>query len=478
MTSRIIKISSRQNQPITSSQNLVDFDLPSSVYDLSKSYLNLNVSLPSQNQNNITLLNLARDATNPELEDNVDFVRNCSMRSLTNGMIENVRHVNILKKNQQLFEKSVSKDLSSEVISKMGCMLDLNGLGGSNYRTIEKFGATLSKDKDHDNVIRLKDLMNFCKNDYYDTQEKGDLQLHFEMNVDNFNVVQQLKNDDDLWEKHLIVNNAPDYEDFKNVQAGDLSELSTKKDYFNLDESPWYVGQRISINSTQLPNSPELRQIVSIDYNTDYSLKLTLDTVITFGNAATDITGNSVDETASNAPTFNRCELVLVEVDRKAGKNDYQYTSYHLQEDTVNSASLNKNYYISPMCKNVFVITPKGPTELLSNTPVSSYRMSVNNEYQQNRPVLFGGVRDSLHLSQVMKTYDNKDEPLKNTNGIISLINTRPNKPYDTGNRYTYMVMNPTQITQGQKLFGLEMTADGNDVFSRVLIFEEIVKML
>ena len=55
MTSRIIKISSRQNQPITSSQNLVDFDLPSGVYDLSKSYLNLNVSLPSQNQNNITL---------------------------------------------------------------------------------------------------------------------------------------------------------------------------------------------------------------------------------------------------------------------------------------------------------------------------------------------------------------------------------------------------------------------------------------
>ena len=473
MSSKVIKITSRQNQTITSSKNLIDFDVPSGVYDLSKSYLNLNVSLPSEDSNNITLLNLARNATNPEFEDNVDFVRNCSMRSLTGGIIENVRHVNILKKNQQLFEKSVSKNLSSEVISKMGCMLDLNSLGSSNYRTIEKLGSTLSKDKDHDNVIRLKDLMNFCKNDYYDTQEKGDLQLHFEMNVDNFVVFQQLKANDYLWAKKFGDGASPAYRAFKDISgAQTVTELSTRKAYFNIDESPFYVGQRLSISGSQLASTE--RQIVSIDYNTDYTLKLTFDSGLVFPASSINNVGVSVDETTSNSPVFNRCELVLVEVDRKTGKNNYQYTTYNLQEDTVATAALNKNYHLSPMTKNVYVITPSSPTQLLSNVVVSSYRTSVNNEFQQNRPVLFGTVRDSLHLSQVMKTYDNKDEPLKNTVGMVSLINRKPNKPFDADNRYTYMVMEPVPITKDQKLFGLEL--NGPAAFSRVMIFEELIK--
>ena len=126
------------------------------------------------------------------------------------------------------------------------------------------------------------------------------------------------------------------------------------------------------------------------------------------------------------------------------------------------------------MTKNVFVITPDSSTEFLSNTEVTSYRTSVNNEFQQNRPVLFGEVRDSLHLSQVMKTYDNKDEPLKNTVGMVSLINRKPNKPFDTDDRYTYMVMEPVPVTRDQKLFGLEL--NGPNAFSRVMIFEELIK--
>ena len=67
MTSKIVKITSRQNQIITSSKNLVDFELPSGVYDLSKSYINLNVSLDSYDPANISLLSLARN-TEAQLE--------------------------------------------------------------------------------------------------------------------------------------------------------------------------------------------------------------------------------------------------------------------------------------------------------------------------------------------------------------------------------------------------------------------------
>ena len=60
MTSRIIKITPRQSGPYTPNKNLVDFDIPSGQYDLSRSYVNLNVSVASQSQGNITLMNLGK----------------------------------------------------------------------------------------------------------------------------------------------------------------------------------------------------------------------------------------------------------------------------------------------------------------------------------------------------------------------------------------------------------------------------------
>ena len=140
MTSKIIKITSRQNQIITSSKNLVDFELPSGVYDLSKSYINLNVSLDSYDPANISLLSLARN-TEAQLESNTDFIKNVSLKSQTKGVIENIRNVNILKKNQQLYEQTVSHALSSQIISKMGSVKDLNNLPSSPYRDIEKLGT-------------------------------------------------------------------------------------------------------------------------------------------------------------------------------------------------------------------------------------------------------------------------------------------------------------------------------------------------
>ena len=139
MTSRIVKITSRQNQVITSSKNLVDFDLPSGTYDLSKSYINLNVSLDSYDQDNISLLSLARN-TEAQLESNTDFIKNVSLKSQTKGVIENIRNVNILKKNQKLYEETGSHCLSSQVISKMGSVKDLNNLASSPYSTIAREG--------------------------------------------------------------------------------------------------------------------------------------------------------------------------------------------------------------------------------------------------------------------------------------------------------------------------------------------------
>lgn len=479
MTSQVIKITSRQNQPITSSKNLVDFDIPSGVFDLSKSYLNVNVSLPGKNPNNVTLLSLARNAE-AQYEPNTDFVRNVSLKSQSMGTIENLRNINILKKNQQLYEDSVSKSNSSEIISKLGCRKDLNNLSASNYRTIEKLGSVLSAEKSHDHVIRLKDLMNFCKNDYYDTSEKGDLMLHLEMETTGFDTIQQIKEDDDIWDNKKGSTTAETYKAMADIVAGALTvtELSTKKKYFNLDESPFYVGMEITIDSSQITTVG--RQVVGIEYNNDYTLKLTLSSSITFTGASNDVTAVSVGEAAPlNQPVFNSCELVLVEVDQKPGKNTYQYTSYELQEDTVNTFSLVKNYHLPAMTKNVFVITPSSSTRFMSNSVINSYRTALDNVYQQNRPVIFNANRDPLHVSQVIKTYDNMDTRLKNLQGIGPEIDVNIGNQLIAPKR-SYMILQPVDKLGQSKMLSLEINSAPAPALplSRVLIFSEVIKQM
>lgn len=477
MTSQVIKITSRQNQSITSSKNLIDFDFPSNgVFDLSKSYLNVNVSLPGKNPSNITLLSLARN-TDAEYEPNTDFIRNVSLKSQTMGTIENLRNINILKKNQKMYEESVSKSNSSEIISKLGCRKDLNNLSSSNYRTIEKLGTVLSAEKSHDHVIKLKELMNFCKNDYYDSDEKGQLQMHLEFETTGFDTFQQIKGTDTIWGKKKGSNTADAYRDMANIAAGALTvtELSTKKAYFNLDESPFYVGMEITINSTQLAG-PVGKQVIGIEYNNDYTLKLTLSSAITFTAASTNVTAVSVGELAPlNQPVFNSCELVLVEVDQKPGKNTYQYTSYELQEDTVGTNALVKNYHLPPMAKNVFIINPSSAVRFMSNTVINSYRTALDNVYQQNRNVLFSANRDPLHVAQIIKTYDNSDSMLKNLQGTGPKLDVNIGTQLVAPKR-TYMILQPVDKLGQSKMLSLEINSATN--LGRVLIFSEVVKQM
>ena len=189
----------------------------------------------------------------------------------------------------------------------------------------------------------------------------------------------------------------------------------------------------------------------------------------------TDIKVVSLTDDIPQPPIFNSCELVLVQVDKQASV-DYQYTTYSLQEDSVNTESLNKNYFLNPMTKNVFVICPETNNELESSVVIDSYRTSINNVYQQNRPVLFGFPRDPLHLSQVMKTYDNSDSPLKNTSGAFYDIVGLPDSIYGgASGANSYMVCLPTEITMDPKLLGLELNSQGTNI-TRVFIFEEVIK--
>ena len=113
----------------------------------------------------------------------------------------------------------------------------------------------------------------------------------------------------------------------------------------------------------------------------------------------------------------------------------------------------------------------------MSNSTVSSYRTSIDNVFQQNRPIQFGDARDPLHITQIMKTYDNMDTPLRNLNGTAFQLNEdieQTTPPIQQ--KKTFMVMAPVDGLGKEKMLGLEL--NGPVAFGRVLIFEEFIKMI
>jgi hypothetical protein len=473
MSRQIIKLSSRQNQPVTSTKNLVDFNIPDGQYDLSRCYLNVNVSLPSEYQANISLLGLTKgnvsavEQPQGTYDDNVSLVRHASLKHGM-GMIENNRHINVLKHNTSTYEESNARKYSSSITDKLSCPSDVNSLGLSHYRTIEKKGTTKSVDKAHNHIIHLQDVLNFCKASYF---EANSLELHLEMDVENLTVFQKLKADDAYWTQTY---GGAAYTNGAMVDAtagGAVTEITTQRPYgADLEASPFYVGQLIDISGTALA-APQEREILGIDTNSSNQLILTIASVTLTG--AGTVLAKSVNETTSNSPVFNYVELVMTRLQDKQPKTSYEYSSYHLQEDTISSASLNKNYMLNPMTKNVFIVTPSSGNTLNSNVSVTDYRFAIDNVSETNRPIKFD-TRDPLHLSQVIKTYNNRDDPLQNFSGLqISPSNTQTNP---SSNSASYMIMTPTPITPGPKMLNVDMNTDS--AMGRLFLFEEVVKKL
>ena len=116
----IVKISSNQGGVIHASNPLIDFTIPAGqVYDLSKSYINLNCTIDDNNSDGTVYMPqvqfLQADGTTEADESltNIAIVRNTNM-SCRVGRIANVRRVNTLRQTLNEYTMTTSQKLSSD----------------------------------------------------------------------------------------------------------------------------------------------------------------------------------------------------------------------------------------------------------------------------------------------------------------------------------------------------------------------------
>jgi len=223
-----VKISSSEGGVFTADNNLVSFDIPEGqYYNLDSAYLNLVCSVPvneeferSSNNAGVNPFDTAVTANvaqttlggngvylpkistfeddysteNDSLMPNEAIVKNISLTSQNSGVIEEIKRNDILRSNLKFYTSYRDEAESSNYENLF------NGKYGGNNPTsiftdINREGGISSRNLLRQPVrIPLKNMMNFCKVQQYNTNKYGRTKLRMELDIQRIRVSQTMDN--------------------------------------------------------------------------------------------------------------------------------------------------------------------------------------------------------------------------------------------------------------------------------------------
>jgi hypothetical protein len=427
---KFLKIQSVQGGEITNSDNLRDFNIPmGDVYDLRDSFVQFNCEIERTEavagggtgvyQN---MVQWVSGETSKCHFPNSAFVKNCHLKSDTKGNIESIRRNDILKANLHVLGKSQREVADESYLAVNQLPEAINTQQYPIFGSFNKVGAVKSiESKNVPLAISLSDLFDFCATDEYDTNRGGGLRAHMELNRDKLEAVQT----------GLTAQSVPaNFRRFTNVatSAGVGNTLvvgtgTTQLRVLNLDQSPYYVGQKVLITATgtgtggdkpaDITGTNGVAVIKTITWdrgNADQSLggKMTLTFEENWGVALTGDGGYTDVECtiATCTPTLKitGAELVLKKKNR-GDMNNYsqiEYTTYSTEEGFGNSrTSFQDLFTVEGDATQAMMMFAQGSDNLLSSAPLSSFRCALNNIDVTDRDV---AVASPLYYDRLAST--------------------------------------------------------------------------
>ena len=402
---KIIKLNSIEGGPFTTSQNRMTFEIPGNgVYDLSESYINLNFRVTATENDPATgtgvyPVDIRWDAVDntaapADLETpafhNVSLIKNARISTANQGQVENIRRVDQLKALLAPYTTSVEEELSRSYHAASQAVQPRNGAANrwTLYQEINKVGSVPSRVNENARVmIPLRDVFDFCfQADEFDGSRAGTTTIHCELNIDKLNAVYSVED----------FSNLSDFEDI--TTDGDKTEFTTKAKFSNLEQSHYFVGQKISINGTiNAAPSNNPRVISSIVWNDtgadEGKLTITVSAPIAVpaGQTFTGISGVKVDP-AAVAFELNFGEVIVTQkAMAKSNADDIEYSTFSTEQGNGNGlTSFQRQYQVEPESDAVLISFPAGDDKLVSSkdtTNVTDFRLRLDNEDLTDRNV-------------------------------------------------------------------------------------------
>ena len=500
---RVMKISSNQSGAITASKNLVDFDIPAGmVYDLSKSYIVIHSSIETTDSDtassggavpNISggvgvyncFLNYKQDTASDINFKNKSLVKNVSLYSQKEGMIEDIKRSDVLQYNLDQYKDDVDTKVNSSY-NQISSLLGANstkGIRWSPHRRYSPLGTESSDNLEREIRIGLSEVMNSCKN-IWDGNRFGTTRVHAELNIKQLEVAESLGlADTDIW-------TSPDGDlggDFGKARGAIQDnatgttvrdQIQTERAYVNpAEDSPFYVGQKITVTAGTVATSPRtnfVRQITGIEHDaTTRRLNLTLDTTLGTG-AIADMTIRGVNSTSKTA-NFDSAELVLY-VTEKAPPPMIAFATYKLEEDSFTGTNYNHQYYLESDVQNVFWGARTKDDVLGFDNVMTSYRFREAGVDKTDRDISYGS---SVHFNRISRAFANSNMRIKNLSEAEMKNDEVVSQLYEetvgTRNAPLFLIAETCEIGEMPKL--LDVNIVGTD-FGNICLFKQMTKTL
>jgi len=472
----IIRLPSQQSS-FNATNNLVDLVIPgnSGVYDLSECYVAIDTRLTVASDvadgdqaaptgggggllsaesgvQNIILGFSHGTATSVYNDTAVPveaLVRNASIFSQSRGKIEDIRRSDRLRATMKSYLQDLDDVQSAALTGMTAGAAKGNPWVLGRHAQLNGDGEVLSKEQSHEIRIYLRDIFEIGKVDAWDSAVYGDTRIHFELNLADIRLKQALGEKlaataidfgGDVWplKYHNLAANAngvpqvpygvSDDRMTKTNADVDIETITMKAEYQSLDDSPFWVGQILTIQVTA--------PVLAVDTGATFTLsptvisaakkwavvsgvtydpatkKITLD----FGAAVTTIsdivqatpasgnfangvgcafliTGRDFDP-ANSSISYDSIELNAIRrTDITSGPKQIQYSQYMAQSDQFASATtLNRSYFLPARTSNCIIVIPaKNPngSDILGSGRVQEYRFTVDGESVTNRAVIY-----------------------------------------------------------------------------------------
>lgn len=501
MSDTYVKYQAVQGGPFTASQNLVDFRLPSSdIYDLHDSFVNLNCTLDVTEANDFGGNGVYNFRANwgaptdyvgndaPHVP-NVAFVKNARMECASKGRIENLRRVDILRSNLDVYTKSEMENVDESYLDATPFYDPVNNQQYGPFTQLNKAGAVKSRYNELATPIsiRLSDVFEFCRTREYDTTKAGETRIHFELNRSKLETV-QVTTEADAVTPALVkqgidtTGTASTRNNYITLGAAG-SNVPLKFD--SLQQSPYWVGQKLLITATHTDGGADDRADQPAVINEIIWDKDTGSIQLRFEQAwgAAMVAGKQYKDisikfaTATAVLSLDTAEIVLKRVDNPEGMDQISYNTYSTEQTNGNGlTSFQQLYTVEPEASNVVIAFPDGPTGLYSdNQNIDQWRLRLNNEDLTDRNVAKDTPLAYDRLAMTLNAMGTSLRSLNKTPGKVQLPGDWE-QVFARGTRTTTLIANPLFQTAQQKLLQVNIESQATGVKS-IVIYKQLPRV-
>ena len=443
---------------------LLDFTIPgNSTYDLSKSYVAINMSaLPTANtagaptgvldsdtalySQEIVLQVGANPATagaaplagQYQSSQCASLVRNAQMFSQNRGMVESIRRVDTLR--QILFNLENDKTEIKDNLNGFGTFQGRRGLNNrttSLHHTVTN-NTNVNGDVDlalksyaiaRDFRIPLSDLFG-VGNAMWNGQVYGDTRINLELNINKLYLM-QLGGDEDTSQSSDNANMWGAVTAVTVAQSTPINLLVLTTGYMQDNMGllmPFHVGQCIVVNGTNANGGgtgtpgpiTEVRVIID-SISIDNAGLVTITTRTPWMTATAAAAGDAISDILIKADVanvltsqirINKAEIVLSQMPGVNGPSEIDYRTYSTEEQNGNDQpTYFHQYAVEPQAQNL-IVAHCNAGEIACQREWLEYRMAINNvDVTGNRSVRYA---QNLHQDRVLRFMNNRGQDISN----------------------------------------------------------------